>query len=84
MRPSRQPIGTIAGQDWERAGNKPLLEGTISRSLCAGRPAKPGQRCGILDKYRAEYKVSIEDFAEQVNAYIDAPGAGLPAQLLCG
>jgi len=25
---------------------------------------------GILDKYRADYKLSIEDFAELVNAYI--------------
>ncbi len=26
---------------------------------------------GILDKYRSQYRVSIEDFAEQINAYIE-------------
>ena len=31
----------------------------------------PASAQGILDKYRADYKVSIEDFAEKVNAYID-------------
>ena len=29
---------------------------------------------GIIDKYRAQYKVSIEDFAEQVNAWIARQG----------
>ena len=29
---------------------------------------------GILDKYRSEYKVSIEDFAEQVHNYIEKQG----------
>jgi len=30
----------------------------------------------ILDKYRADYRLSIEDFAEQVKAYIDSKGKG--------
>lgn len=30
------------------------------------------QTSGILDKYRSDYKLSIEDFAAQVNAYIDS------------
>ena len=29
---------------------------------------------GILDKYRAQYRVSIEDFADQVQAYIERQG----------
>jgi hypothetical protein len=29
---------------------------------------------GALDKYRAQYKVSIEDFAEQVNEYVTRQG----------
>lgn len=30
---------------------------------------------GILDKYRQDYRLSIEDFAEQVNAYVDSKGS---------
>ena len=31
----------------------------------------PQSAAGILDKYRSEYRVSIEDFADNVNAYIE-------------
>ena len=37
-----------------------------------GEPETAAEK--ILDKYRQEYRVSIEDFAEQVNAYIDQQG----------
>jgi hypothetical protein len=39
----------------------------------AYRSTATGQRraIGILDKYRSEYRLSIEDFAEQVHAYIE-------------
>jgi hypothetical protein len=30
---------------------------------------------GILDKYRQDYRLSIEDFADQIKAYIDSKGA---------
>jgi energy-coupling factor transporter ATP-binding protein EcfA2 len=32
------------------------------------------EHIGILDKYRADYKLSIEDFANNVKAYIDSKG----------
>jgi hypothetical protein len=34
----------------------------------------PEMAKGILDKYRADYKLSIEDFAEQVYDYVEARG----------
>ncbi|KPA14268.1 ATPase [Candidatus Magnetomorum sp. HK-1] len=30
---------------------------------------------GILDQYRTDYRLSIEDFAEQLNSYIESKGA---------
>ena len=62
----------VAGLPWERGREQALLEMhhiTTAYAQVTGTPAGSAQ--GILDKYRADYRVSIEDFAEKVQAYID-------------
>jgi hypothetical protein len=39
----------------------------IDQGLCSRSPARPSQ--GILDRYQADYRVSIEDFAERSSLY---------------
>lgn len=71
----KQVYRTLAGLDWERGREQALLEGhniATAYAQATGTPAANAQ--GILDKYRAQYKVSIEDFAEQVQAYIARQG----------
>lgn len=62
---------TIAGYSWQVAREQALLEEeniANAYSQATGKDADSAR--GILDKYREQYKVSIEDFAEQVNAFI--------------
>ena len=64
-----------AGKPWERGREQALLEsGNIARAYAqvTGNPAD--EAAGILDKYRKDYRVSIEDFAEEVKAYLDTQG----------
>ena len=62
----------ISGKDWHKGREQALLESqSIAKAYAkiAGDPETSA--LGILDKYRSQYRVSIEDFAEQVNAYVD-------------
>jgi energy-coupling factor transporter ATP-binding protein EcfA2 len=71
----KEAYAQIAGQPWERGREVALLE---KRNIAAayaqatGSPESDAQ--DILDKYRQQYKLSIEDFAEQVNDYIIRQG----------
>ncbi|HDQ70548.1 MAG TPA: BREX system P-loop protein BrxC [Chloroflexi bacterium] len=65
----------IAGLPWERGREQALLEAhhiAAAYAQATGAPAESAR--GILDKYRADYRVSIEDFADQVQAYIERQG----------
>lgn len=71
----KQVYEAVAKQPWERGREQVLLEGhniAIAYAQVTGLPE--ANAAGILDKYRADYKLSIEDFAEQVNNYIEAQG----------
>jgi hypothetical protein len=49
-----------------------LLEAkNIAKAYAQATGGDETQAAGILDKYRSQYRVSIEDFAEQVHAYIE-------------
>lgn len=66
----------LSGKSWERGREEALLEApNISKAYTevSGTDIKDAQ--GILDKYRKDYKVSIEDFAEKVKSFIDKQGA---------
>ncbi|MCP4147493.1 MAG: BREX system P-loop protein BrxC [bacterium] len=74
-----------AGLDWERGREQAILE---SKNISAAYATVSGDGdaaggdvgdvgdVGILDNYRKEYKVSIEDFANNINEYIRAREKG--------
>ena len=60
-----------AGQSWQKGREQSLLEAKNIAKAYAQTTGDEASAIGILDKYRSEYRVSIEDFAEQVHAYIE-------------
>jgi hypothetical protein len=63
-----------SGMDWDkgRARAKRMADSVDSAYTAASGQAVTG----ILDKYRQDYRLSIEDFADQVKAYIDSKEEG--------
>ena len=62
----------IAGQDWTTGREQALLEGhNIAKAYAQATGTDESAAMGILDKYRSDYKLSIEDFADQINSYIE-------------
>ena len=63
---------STAGRSWQRGREQALLETkNIAGAYARVTGGDEAQAMGILDKYRSQYRVSIEDFAEQVHAYIE-------------
>ena len=63
---------SIAGKTWQKGREQALLEAkNITKAYAQVTDGDEGQALGILDKYRSQYRVSIEDFAEQVHEYIE-------------
>lgn len=61
-----------ASKPWERGREQALLEsGNIARAFAEITGEDPALAKGILDKYRAQYSVSIEDFGNQVKVWLD-------------
>lgn len=65
----------IADLDWERGREQIILEKqNVSEAYARISGTSPEAALGIIDKYRVDYKLSIEDFAELVNAYLVKQG----------
>ncbi len=65
----------ISGLKWEIGREQALLESeNIAQAYARVTGGAAEAADGILDKYREQYKVSIEDFAIQVNTYINSKG----------
>ncbi len=65
----------VSGRAWKEGREQSLLESeNIARAYAKATGSDKTSSTGILDKYRSEYSVSIEDFAEQVRAYIEGQG----------
>ncbi len=61
-----------AGRGWLKGREQALLEGKhIAKAYAAVTGGSESAAVGILDKYRSQYRVSIEDFADQVLAYVE-------------
>lgn len=61
-----------ANKSWERGREQALLEaGNIAKAYSEITGEDPALSKGILDKYRNQYSVSIEDFGNQVKAWLD-------------
>lgn len=68
----KQSYQRIANKAWERGREQALLEsGNIARAYAEITGEDPSMTKGILDKYRTQYSVSIEDFGNQVKAWLD-------------
>jgi hypothetical protein len=64
-----------AGKPWQVGREQALLEGrAIATAYAHVSGDTPEAAQGILDRYRKDYRLSIDDFAAQVQAYIDAQG----------
>lgn len=67
----KETFAQVANLPWEKGREQALLEGAniaAAYAQAAGVPEADAR--GILDKYRQQYKLSIEDFAEQINEFI--------------
>src|SRR5690606_37284258 len=61
-----------ANKSWERGREQALLEaGNIAKAYAEITGEDPALAKDILDKYRNQYSVSIEDFGNQVKAWLD-------------
>jgi len=70
--PFKDAYQTLSGREWSTGREQALLESqNIAKAYAKATNSPESAAQGILDKYRSQYKVSIEDFAEQVMAYID-------------
>lgn len=68
---------------WYEGREQALLESqNIARIYAQVTGNSEASSIGILDKYRSEYRVSIEDFAEQVKTYIDQQSPGFRLNFL--
>jgi hypothetical protein len=60
------------GRTWEKGREQALLESkNIAKAYAEITGSDASQALGVLDKYRSEFRVSIEDFADKVLAYIE-------------
>jgi len=74
--PFKEAYQEIAKKEWTFGREQALLEArNIAKAYSKVTGEEEGVALGILDKYRGQYKVSIEDFAGQVNAYIERQGS---------
>ncbi len=68
----KEAYRSVAPQGWERGREQSLLESeNIAKAYACVTGKDEASAKGILTKYRDEYRVSIEDFAERVHAYIE-------------
>ena len=65
-----------------RAARRACSKSQRRQGLRRGQRSGEGTPTNILTKYRDSYSVSIEDFADEVKAWLDKQRAGLPAELL--
>lgn len=68
----KSSYASIAGRSWQKGREQALFEAkNIAQAYAETTGDHETQAMGILDKYDKHYSVSIEDFAQQVQAYIE-------------
>jgi len=71
----KQTYRELSGLAWEKGREQALLESAnITKAYTTVAGVAEESAKGIIDKYRSEYKVSIEDFAQQIHDYISKQG----------
>lgn len=72
-KPFKKAYNDIASKDWVFGREQALLEAqSIAKAYSRVTGADEKSATNILDKYRSDYKVSIEDFAETINSYVQS------------
>lgn len=72
FQPFKEAYQSIANKPWERGREQALLEtGNIAKAYAQITNEDLALAKGILDKYRAQHSVSIEDFGNQVKEWLD-------------
>lgn len=67
----KSAYASTAGRTWQQGREQALLETkNIAKAYAQATGGDETQALGILDKYRSQHSLSIEDFAEQVQTYI--------------
>ncbi|MCI1218827.1 BREX system P-loop protein BrxC [Bifidobacterium crudilactis] len=67
----------ISGRDWLQGREEGVLEeGNVAQAYAEITGQTTGTPTNILTKYRNDYRVSIEDFADEVNAWLDRQESG--------
>ncbi|MFB6593586.1 BREX system P-loop protein BrxC [Streptomyces diastaticus] len=67
----------IAGRDWTHGREEGVLEeANVAKAYAEVSGQTEGTPTNILTKYRTEYSVSIEDFANEVKAWVDKQDEG--------
>lgn len=70
--PFKEAYRSIANKSWERGREQALLEsGNIAKAYAQITGEDLTMAKGILDKYRAQHSLSIEDFGNQVKEWLD-------------
>ena len=73
----RAAYQAVAGKPWERGREQALLEtANVAKAYAQATGATPSEGEGILTRYRQDFRLSIEDFAEKVRAYIETQKPG--------
>ena len=68
----KERYGQIAGEPWEAGREIAKLRGSkIAEAYASATQSDPADVKGILDRYRTDTKISIEDFANAVKVWID-------------
>lgn len=64
-----------SGKPWVLGREEVLFEGeNIAKAVAEASGISQADATGIIDRYRSDYKSSIEDFADRVKEYIDQRG----------
>ena len=66
----------ISGKKWLNGRTQAILEGNNIAKAYSQTTGETENIWGILDKYRKDYNLTIEDFANMVKEYIDRQGKG--------
>jgi energy-coupling factor transporter ATP-binding protein EcfA2 len=68
---------TVAGKTWERGREQALLEGVnVAKAYAQATGANLSEGQEVLNRYRQDFRSSIEDFAKKVETYIQSQGPG--------
>ena len=73
----REAFAESAGKPWERGREQALLEkSAIAAAFARATGGQPDEASDLLSQYRKDTRVSIEDFANTVKAWIDRQEPG--------